>query len=49
MTVLSLPHRVSPLLDDDDAMEAIWQEKYSLAELVAADQFKTYEELEASS
>jgi hypothetical protein len=36
---------VSPLLDDDDAMEAIWKKQYSLAEFVAADQFKTYDEL----
>ena len=35
----------SPLLNDDDAMEAIWKKEYSLAELVAADQFKTYDEL----
>jgi hypothetical protein len=35
----------STLLDDDDAMEAIWKKQYSLAELVAADQFKTYDEL----
>jgi len=35
----------SPLLDDDDAMEAIWKKQYSLAELVAADQFKSYDEL----
>ena len=34
-----------PLLDDDDAMEAIWKKQYSLAELVAADQFKSYDEL----
>ena len=27
-------------------MEAIWRKQYSLAELVAADKFKTYEELE---
>ena len=33
------------LLDDDDAMEAVWKKQYSLAELVAADQFKTYDEL----
>ena len=33
------------LLDDDDAMEAIWKKQYSLSELVAADQFKTYDEL----
>jgi hypothetical protein len=36
---------VGALLDDDDAMEAIWKKQYSLAEFVAADQFKTYEEL----
>jgi len=35
----------SPLLDDDDAMEAIWKKQYSLAELTAADQFKSYDEL----
>ena len=35
----------SPLLDDDDAMEAIWKKQYSLAELVAADQFKSYDDL----
>lgn len=35
----------SPLLDDDDAMEAIWKKQYSLEEFVAPDQFKTYEEL----
>ena len=33
------------LLDDDDAMEAIWKKEYSLAELVAPDQFKSYDEL----
>ena len=37
--------RPEPLLDDDDAMEAIWKKQYSLAELVAADQFQTYDEL----
>jgi len=36
---------VGALLDDDDAMEAIWKKQYSLAEFVAADQFKTYDEL----
>jgi len=35
----------SPLLDDDDAMEAIWKKQYSLEEFVAPDQFKTYDEL----
>jgi len=38
---------VSPLLDDDDALEALWQKQYSLAELVAADQFKSYDALRA--
>lgn len=37
--------RSNPLLDDDDAMEAIWNKQYSLAELVAADQFKDYDDL----
>ena len=37
--------RVSPLLDDDDALEAIWKKEYSLAALVAPDQFKSYDEL----
>ena len=34
-----------PLLKDDDALEAIWKKEYSLAELVSADKFKTYDEL----
>jgi len=34
-----------PLLDDDDALEALWKKQYSLAELVAPSQFKSYEEL----
>ena len=37
--------RPEPLLDDDDAMEGVWKKQYSLAELVAADQFKSYDEL----
>jgi hypothetical protein len=36
----------SPLLDDDDAMEAIWKKEYSLAAVTAPDQFKSYEELQ---
>jgi len=36
---------VSPLLKDDEAMEGLWKKQYSLAELVAADQFKSYEDL----
>ena len=35
----------SALLDDDDALEAVWKKQHSLAELVAADQFKSYDEL----
>ena len=38
--------RVSPLLDDDDALEALWKKQYSLAALTAPDQFKTYEQLQ---
>jgi len=37
---------ISPLLDDDDAMEAIWKKEYSLSEVVSPSQFKTYEQLE---
>ena len=36
---------VTPLLDDDDALEGLWKKEYSLAELVANDQFKSYDEL----
>jgi hypothetical protein len=35
----------SPVLDDDGDMEAIWKTEYSLAELVAPDKFKSYEDL----
>ncbi len=35
----------SALLDDDDALEALWKKEYSLAELVAPDQFKSYDDL----
>jgi hypothetical protein len=35
----------APLLNDDDAMEAVWKKQYALAELVAPDQFKSYDEL----
>ncbi len=38
---------VEPLLDDDDALEAIWKKEYSLAAVIAPDQFKSYEELDA--
>jgi hypothetical protein len=35
----------NPLLDDDEALEAIWNKEYSLSELIAPDQFKTYDAL----
>ena len=35
----------APLLNDDDALEQLWKKEYSLSEIVAADQFKTYDEL----
>ena len=37
---------VSPLLEDDDAMEALWNKQYSLEEFTAADQFKSYDDLQ---
>ena len=37
---------VSPLLEDDDALEAVWKKEYSLTAVTAADQFKSYEDLE---
>ncbi len=37
--------RVSPLLDDDDALEALWKKQYSLTDVVAPDKFKSYEDL----
>ena len=33
------------LLDDDDALEAIWKKQYSLADFMSPSEFKTYEEL----
>ena len=36
----------SALLDDDDALEALWKTQHSLAAMTAADQFKTYEQLQ---
>jgi len=36
----------APVLDDDDALEALWKKQYSLEEFTRADQFKTYEDLE---
>ena len=34
------------LLDDDDALEALWKKQYSLTALTAADQFKSYDDLD---
>ena len=34
------------LLDDDDALEALWKKQYSLTAMTAADQFKSYEQLQ---
>jgi len=36
---------VSPLLEDEDALEALWNKEYSLAAVVASDQFKSYDDL----
>jgi len=36
---------VSPLLEDEDALEALWNKEYSLAAVVAPDQFKSYDDL----
>ena len=38
---------VMPLSADDAELVAIWKKEYSLAEFVAADQFKSYDELKA--
>jgi len=38
--------KVAPLLDDDDALEALWKKEYSLSAITAPDQFKSYEDLE---
>ena len=35
----------SPLLEDDDELEALWKQQYSLAAVTAGDQFKSYEDL----
>jgi len=34
-----------PLLDDDEALEAVWKQQHSLNELVSESNFKTYTEL----
>ena len=38
--------RPGPLLDDDDALEQIWKQQYSLEAETAPDKFKSYEQLE---
>ena len=35
----------STLLEDDDALEALWKKQYSLVALTAADQFKSHDDL----
>jgi hypothetical protein len=35
-----------PISNDDDKLEAIWKQEYSLQEFIAPDKFKSYEELE---
>ena len=37
--------RQDVLLEDDEAMEAIWKKEYSLEDFVAPDQFKSYDDL----
>ena len=37
--------RQDSLLEDDDAMEAIWKKEFSLEEFTNADQFKSYDDL----
>ena len=36
----------SALLDDDDALEAVWKKQYALTEFTNADQFKSYADLQ---
>ena len=36
----------TPLLDDDDALEALWKKQFSLADFTAQSNFKSYEDLE---
>ena len=37
---------VAPLLEDDDALEALWKKEYSLEDFVKPTEFKSYEDLE---
>jgi len=34
------------LLEDDDALEALWKKQYSLSEFTSSDQFKTFDDLQ---
>ena len=36
---------VTPLFDDDDALETVWKKENSLKEFIDADQFKSYDDL----
>ena len=36
----------APLLDDDEALEALWKKEYSLADFTSQSNFKSYEDLE---
>ena len=36
---------VTPLLEDEDALEALWNKEYSLTAITAPDQFKSYDDL----
>lgn len=39
--------KTSPLLNDDEKLEAVWKSEHSLKEFLAPSNFKTYEELSA--
>jgi len=39
--------KTSPLLNDDEKLEAVWKSEHSLKEFIAPSNFKTYEELSA--
>ena len=38
--------KIGPVLEDDDALEALWKRQYSLTAITAPDQFKSYDDLE---
>ena len=38
--------KTSALMEDDEALEAIWSKQYSLSALTATDQFKSYDDLD---